>query len=383
MSRPAPPSLATTTRLVARALRISADELNAAFRAATLADLGAIVDLRKRVLGKAIAWDDARYLQWRYDFTGRSDARGSVLAVIRGDRVLGMIGMERLSLISDAEQLTVPSLMDIMVDPELDGTGLGIWLNLAIFARNPIVIEIGANPNSLGLISRLFHRLPDRRQYVAPLRWRRIVGSRLRSRIAAASVATPFDLAAKAWRRLRYEKLPEGWSAQAIERFDGDAAQLFRSRLGPREVVVERTAAYLNWRLFENPRARCKVTAFYRDSRLIGYWAAQVSVRPDGLRSVEMVDWLIDEESGLAGLRRLLQHAVQWAEAEDADYVSVTTLHATSERILAKLGFFGRSQAYNTVGVHCADPQRWPELLEGSRWFLTESSTDRDGIVEA
>ena len=58
----------------------------------------------------------------------------------------------------------------------------------------------------------------------------------------------------------------------------------------------------------------------------------------------------------------------------------MTPLHERSERSLLSLGFLGQSSEYNTVGVRCAEPSRWPLLYDGSAWFLTEVNTDRDGI---
>lgn len=376
------PKLGTTTRLVARALGLTPERLVAAFREATLDDLPQICDLRRRVLGKSLTWDDSAYLQWRYQFGAPGQGRGPCFVVVDEGRLLGMVGSERLSLWCDGEHLDVPSLMDIMIEPSLDGTGLGVWLNLMLFDRYPLAIEIGANPNSLGLISRLYHRLPNRKQYVAPLHWRRVLGRRMKSRVLAATTL-PLDVLYKGWRALRLRGLLKQWTHRPIERFDASADELFLNRLAPREIAIERSSEYLNWRLFGNPRVRYTVMGVYEGERLIGYWAAHLRKLPNGVRSVDLVDWLIEEGAGISGLGRLLEHAVRWAESEQADYVSVTVLHPVSERILGKLGFLRRSHEYNTVGVHCADKERWPLMLQSTRWYLTECNTDTDGIAVA
>jgi hypothetical protein len=105
--------------------------------------------------------------------------------------------------------------------------------------------------------------------------------------------------------------------------------------------------------------------------------------QPDGLRSIDVVDWLVDERIGIVGLGRMLEHAVQWADTQQADYISLTAFHAISERRLRGLGFLRRSHEFNTVGVHCTDTGRWPDLLQGARWFLTDCNTDTDGIIGA
>jgi hypothetical protein len=373
------PKLGTTTRLVARALQLTPDQLTGAFRVATLDDLPQVLDLRRRVLGKALTWDDSAYLRWRYGFAGDGKDRGAYFVVVHEGRLLGMVGSERLSLWCDGERLTVPSLMDIMIEPTLDGTGLGVWLNLMLFDRFPIAIEIGANPNSLGLISRLYHRLPNRKQYIAPLHWRRVLGRRMKSRLLAATTL-PLDVLYKGWRAVRLRGLFKTWTHRPIERFDATVDELFLNRIAPREIIIERDHAYLNWRLFGNPRVRYTVVGVYEGERLIGYWAAHLRQLPDGVRSVELVDWLIEENAGISGLGRLLEHAVRWAESERADYVSVTLLHSMSERLLGKLGFLRRSHEFNTVGVHCVDIERWPMFHQAASWYLTECNTDTDGI---
>jgi len=376
------PKLGTTTRLVARAAGLTPERLVAAFREATLDDLPQICDLRRRVLGKLLTWDDSAYLKWRYRFGATGPGRGPCFVVVDEGKLLGMVGSEQLTLWCDGERLDVPSLMDIMIEPSLDGTGLGVWLNLMLFDRFPLAIEIGANPNSLGLITRLYHRLPNRKQYVAPLHWRRVLGRRMKSRVLAATTL-PLDVLYKGWRALRLRGLLKQWTHRPIERFDASADELFLNRLAPREIAVERSSEYLNWRLFGNPRVRYIVMGVYEGERLIGYWAAHLRKLPNGVRSVDLVDWLIEEAAGIAGLGRLLEHAVRWAESEQADYVSITVLHQISERILGKLGFLRRSHEYNTVGVHCTDKERWPLMLQAGRWYLTECNTDTDGIAVA
>lgn len=374
------PSFAKTTTLVARALKLTTDELHAGFRAGTIADLPGVLELRSRVIGDNLSWDDSRYLQWRYNFAGDPNGRGECLVVASGGKVHGMIGAEKIRLVVDGESIDALSLMDIMVQPELDGSGLGIWLNMAVFERHPIVIEIGANPNSLGLINRLFHRLPDRKVYVAPLSFSRFLANRLHVPPVADLLALPANGAAMLWRAVSHRRRPRRWYFHDINRFDSAVERLFARRWAPEEVTFMRSAGYLNWRLFRNPRATYKVFGAWENGDLVSYAAYQSSLRRDGLRSVSLVDWLVDERYGLAGFKALVRETVQRAWREKADIVTVTPLHARSEKSLLSLGFLGQSSEYNTVGVRCADPARWPRLYDGTAWFLTEAHTDRDGI---
>ena len=155
------PSFEKTTKLVARALGMKPDELRAGFRPATRAELPQILSIRRKILGDHLRWDDERYLTWRYDFDGasRDEARGTCFVVLRNERVLGLVGAEHMRLTYDDDRLRSLLIMDIAVDPSIDGSGLGIWMDLALFDVHPIVLAIGANPNSIGLVQKLFHAL--------------------------------------------------------------------------------------------------------------------------------------------------------------------------------------------------------------------------------
>lgn len=373
------PSFAKVTTLVARALDMTPDELRASFQPARLCHLPSITELRRQVIGSHPAPDDARYLQWRYDFEGRPDSQGCLMVVARGDKVLGMIGAENVRLAQGSDTLDALSLMDIMVDPQLDGSGLGVWLNLAIFAENPVVFEIGANPNSIGLITRLFHRLPNRKQYVTPLTMRRYLEKRLRSGIAALLLATPADVALKLWRVATFRRIPPSWSLRDLTYFDASVERLFARRWASAEITFERTSRYLNWRLFENPKGKYAVLGAFEADEMVAYIAYQIDRGTGDMKVVRLVDWLVDERYGFAGFSLLAQEIIKRGLSERADLISVSPLHTRIERSLWRLGFVTLpSNEFATVGVRCVEPIPWPALLDGSAWCLTDANTDFD-----
>jgi hypothetical protein len=304
------------------------------------------------------------------------------MVVARGDKVLGMIGAEQVRLIRGDETVDALSMMDIKVDPEVDGAGLGVWVNMAVFAENPVVFEMGANPNSIGLITRLFHRLPNRKQYTAPLRFRRYLTKRWQSRIgrlAAPVLAAPADVAFKVWRAIAFRRIPPSWSLRDLTRFDESVENLFARRWGSDDITFERSSRYLNWRLFENPRAKYSVLAAFEADDMAAYVAYKFCNDASGMRIVRFVDWLIDARHGFAGFSLLAHEIVRCALAERVDLVSVSPLHARIERSLWQLGFVTRpSSEFATVGVRCMEPVPWPDLLDGSVWYLTEANSDPD-----
>jgi hypothetical protein len=355
------------------------EELGASFRAAELRHLASITKLRQKVIGNHSTSDDARYLRWRYDFEGRRDSHGCLMVVARGDNVLGMIGAETVRLVRGDERLEALSLMDILVDPEVQGSGLGVWLNMAIFADNPVVFSIGANPNSLGLITRLFHRLPNRKQYLAPLTIRRYLQKRLRSGIVASALGTPADLALKMWRAVVSRRTPESWSLRELTRFDESVESLFARRWGAAEITFERSSSYLNWRLFDKPGASYSVLSAFEDDDMVAYVAYQIDNAAGDFKVVRLVDWLVDARYGFDGFCLMAREVFRRALLERAAHITMSPLHSRIERSLWRLGFVTLpTSKFATVGVRCTEPVPWPAMLDGSAWCLTDANSDFD-----
>ncbi|MEO6950732.1 MAG: hypothetical protein ABI321_02885 [Polyangia bacterium] len=376
---PGAPSFEKTTKLVGRALGMKPDELRAGFRAATRAHLPQILEIRRKILGERLAWDDERYLAWRYDFDGAGHSRGTCFVVVRNERVLGLVGAEHVRLTYDRDLVPSLLIMDIAVDPAIDGSGLGIWMDLALFDAHPVVLAIGANPNSVGLVEKLFHALPHRTHYVTPVRFTRFFQKRLGRERLATMLALPANVVVRAWRKLTRLR-DRGLVLRKLTRFDASVEALFSRRAAPDEITFERTAATLNWRLFGNPRARYEVVGAYDGDTLVGYIASHRTARRDALREVGIADWLIDARHPKA-FEALVLDVLRRAVRADMDLVHATPLLARSGPTLRRLGFRATKRTYNLVGVRVQEPERWPRLLDGAAWYLNEANTDRDGMA--
>ena len=155
---------------------------------------------------------------------------------------------------------------------------------------------------------------------------------------------------------------------------------LFSRRSAPGEVTFERTAATMNWRLFQNPRARYEVVGAYDGGTLVGYIASQETRRRDALREVGIVDWLVDASHPRV-FEFLVLDVLKRAARADIDLVHATPLLARSGPTLRRLGFRAQKRPYNVVGVRVAEPALRPRLLDGAAWYLNEANTDRDGMA--
>lgn len=368
-----------TTKLVGRALGMEPDELRASFVAATREHLPQILAIRRKILGDRLAWDDDRYLTWRYDFDGVTDPRGKCFVVVRRGEVLGLVGAEHVRLTYGATRLPSLLIMDIAVEPAIDGSGLGIWMDLALFDLHPVVLAIGANPNSIRLVEKLFSALPPRKHFVTPVRFTRFFQKRTGRAHVSALLALPVDFAVRSWRKLARLR-DRGLELRAISRFDDSVEDLFARRIAPAEVTFERTAATLNWRLFGNPRTSYEVTGAYDGATLVGYIAWHPTIRRDALREVGIVDWIVDAAHP-AAFEVLVLDVLKRAARADVDLVHATPLLARVEPSLRRLGFRAAKRAYNVVGIRVAEPERWPRLLDGGAWYLNEANTDRDGLA--
>ncbi|MBL8253239.1 MAG: hypothetical protein JNJ76_06525 [Candidatus Competibacter sp.] len=195
----------------------------------------------------------------------------------------------------------------------------------------------------------------------------------------APALAVPADVAFKVWRAIAFRRIPPSWSLRDLTRFDESVELLFARRWGSDDITFERSSRYLNWRLFENPRAKYSVLAAFEAGDMVAYAAYQICNDASCMKIVRLVDWLIDARHGFAGFSLLAQEIIRYALAEHVDLVSVSPLHARIERSLWRLGFVTRpSSEFATVGVRCAEPVPWPDLLDGSVWYLTEANSDAD-----
>ena len=376
-SRPRP-TLAQTTRLVARALGMTPPELSASLRTATLQDLPGMLALRERVLAGSLDWDDRAYLTWRYRL-GRTAAHGGgeCWLLTREDRILGMVGTQDVLLRCGTRTSPTLSLMDIMIQPDLEGAGLGTWLNLAMQERSDTTLAIGANPHSIGMVSRLFDTLPNRRTFVHPVR----LGHFMRTRLPVPALANAIAFSAETLVRLANALLLGPWSLGLKIRpvsDDLEALAALQSRTSSDTLVQDvRTAAQWRWRLLDNPRARCQLWGAWSGTQLKA--AVATSLKPlDGQRqALVVVDSLVSLPHDQRAFRALLWHVLKQAWIAEVDYVVLTTCRRDLERELLRMGFRHQPHPYETLSWTCKDPAFKDLVAQRPDWTLSEFHTDR------
>ena len=367
-----------TARLVARALGCTAEELAAGLRPARADELPAVLELRRQVIGAELNWDDEAYLRWRYQFGPAQEGLATCWVCIQGERLLGMIGVEPVHLQAGDQACNAQVTMDIMVRPELDGAGLGVWINQAICERLGCVLAVGSNPNSRGVIARTFEALPDRRSYTHPLHFGHFMAKRL-SRAWLATLAS--RLASGGMVLFRLVTL---WLASpAIEvsqtaALGPDVADLLaRAQRGGR-VEVTRTVSRLNHRLVNNPRSPARVWLARKGGEVVGMMAVRRTQIEGHRHALQIMDVVLDRRFEDAVLRALVARVAAWGFRGGAEYLSVTLYDLELEARFSHLFFRHQPHPYETMAWSCPEGAFKEAVKSRSAWSLMDIHTDRD-----
>ena len=376
--RPTLPPLTTTTRMFARSLGWSPEHLLSSFRPATAADLPALLAFRQRK-----GWDDAAYLRWRYGLDAKGEAWPGQLWLLRtDDKVLAVVGREAQRIHYGGQAFDGQLLMDIQLLPELEGGGGGVWLNQSMLAHADVTLAVGANEHSIGLVRRMFSPLPQRSYRVLPLdsaamlRQRGVGGvGGVFARVGAPVLDAGWSLA----HRLAHHRTHAGIDVAEVGQVPQQDIEALRASLEPRIACVLPSAAHLQWRLFDNPRARYRLLVAHRRGSCVGYMAVR-NVADDGTGKTGMhiLDWKTAPGDAGAVLTALLQSVIRSARADRCSRVFTTVLDEQAVPVLKGLGFLARSSPLLEAGVHATIPL--PGNGGEGRWQITDLSLDSDGI---
>jgi hypothetical protein len=362
---------------VGNALGLSADDLARSCRPAEASEIPAILELRRSVLSP-MWWDDERYISWRY-FSERSDRREIPFwVIVRNGEVLAACGLEPVTLVIDGVPMSAVRSLDIMVRPDLDGLGLGVFVNLVLFGRFPILLVTGSNERSHNLLMRMFHHATDLRFWKAPLRAKSIVDSTFGTVIGNV-LAWSIDILLTAKRSVSRAPKPVGVEIYEMSLFDSRVTELSRRCETAARIMVRRDEVYLNWRFVQNPRCRYRIIGAFAENRLEGYVVTRLNLgRPNPRREGEIVDWLVAPASDSA--RSILAALVQaGTDGLARDGVSIATCAGVDPTLLDAMnatGFRLRPAERLPFFVKAADPTLHARLSAGPDWFLTRGDYD-------
>jgi hypothetical protein len=373
------PSLDTTSKLVARILGIDKQQLHAAFRPATAADLPGVIELRRNELESQIWWDDAAYLKWRYRFGDDTRGRGDCWAMIDdAGIILGIVGTEETELEGPTGVCSGLFLMDILVRNDLRGTALGPWMNMALQARYDCTMAFGSNRNSRSIVNDQFTSQEVLRTYALYLSSNSLLRRRMDIPLLTTLGASLGNVWLEIWRLIHR---PKGLSAIRIEHvanLDNLGPAIDTWRTPSNEIGRKRSRDFLNWRVCENPRSRFEISIAWRDETIVAYLITQTIPQFEGT-ALYLIDWRNSELDQDTALQALIASAVLQAKRAQCTLVAASVLHKDSESMLRKMGFIARTNrmsfAYSSKAPHPLHD------LSAPRWHVTTLDGDVDSNV--
>jgi hypothetical protein len=362
---------------VSQTFGMSEEQLEHAYRPALESDLPRILSLRRAVT-QNMWWDDEAFVRWRY--FGRRTVDGTVPYWVfeLGGEIIGACGLEPVVLAVDGNPVHAVRTMDIMVRPDVDGRGLGTFMNLMLFRYFPVTLVTGSNASSHQLLLRMYHHTLDLVFWKTLITSREIIDQRLKVRPVSRVLAAGADLVLNVLRRTRRTTPPPGIKVREMSRFDHQVDGLSQHFEQPGRIIVRRSAEYLNWRFVENSRCRYRMFGAFSDGALEGYVVTRLNVnRPNLRREGEIVDWLARGAAGpKSPLPALLTAAVENLVGAGAGFVTCAAHGAEIEAAADSSGFRFREGQRIPFFVRASSSTLHRRLSSAPGWFLTRGDLD-------
>lgn len=374
--------LSKVEALVARFVAPEATTLDHYFHPAGDEHLPEIIAMRQAMV-KRSPEEDESYLRWRYDFS-RADhgdplAANHLWVFCKDEEVLGFVGVEAATLSIHGRDAHAIKVMDLMVKPEVDRRGLGVWMNLKLQSFGLPVIALGSNRNSLGIMSKLFYRLPNQQVYKGILNGSHYFSSRIQNVVVASIFSSLYNLGVPLLLgSRRIQAGGRGIILRNLPRFDASHdAEL--AQMQSKGIQFRRTARYLNWRLFDIPTDKIDVLGLWEGQRLVGYIA--LALRPSGpergCMSAFLLDWAaLPDKSYQQALRAALLDCQKRLRREGFDSISAFGSSSEQNTMLRRACLYRRKDDSKTVSIFVNDPFSFHALCQSSEWSLTGADTD-------
>jgi hypothetical protein len=368
------PSHEKLTRLVARSLGLSPQELEQGLNPATDGDVQDILTLRHQLLPATAHWDDEAYLRWRYRL-GSAKGMGELWRLRCRGRLLAIIGVEDVHLELSGQAARGAQVMDLLARSDTQDSGLGIWLNQAMLARYSFTLAVGANKNSSGIVDRMFHALEPRRTFTCPVDAGPFISRRWPS-LPAMGLASQLGNTYLAGRRLLLRaQRSRHLSLEAVQHWPAGAST--PPRTSAARVAVQHDDAYMQRRLFDYPRHKVVVQIASRRRMAVGHIAWAHSRDPLGRTELHVLDWGYDTTDTLV---RLFEAAVEAAVVQRSTCVRLVIQDHREQRAARRAGFFpSNGDPGRICGVQALDPVLAQQLAD-AQWSLTNLVDDTDAV---
>lgn len=361
------------SKVLAKSLGISAEELMQSYDRATAADIADVCELMHLGFGAA---DNVskKVIAWRY--FDSSNNPSDIFVLRYQGKLIGAIGAEPIKVKVGGDHYEGIIASDIVVHPEHMKRGIGAWMNLYLQEKFPIVIAMGSNENSDTMVRRLFKPMNCRhhfkmlfsiKNYLEIRQWPDFF-------VTLASMLAVLPLALL--RAPFLKSLPLGYTLSWVNNTDNLAMFFTDPEYQCRNLnAISRSAKYCRWRYDLNPKSQFKILELRKDNRLVAY-----AVVKDKVAGVLVKDWQLMDWDFLPGFRDrnhlqiLLSAVAKYAVKNAAHSLSVmasdelsrtSLLHTGFSHRAAEDGFFLWSQSQVDTSVR-----------NENNWFLSLCDTD-------
>lgn len=361
---------------LAKSLGMTGEQLSQCFSPATTDDLDELARFRQALFDGDAPWDDRSYLEWRYRFDDTGHEKNCIWVFRKDSKIIGCLGIERVDLHVQGSSITAYKAMDILVDPELDGRGLGAWMNLYLMSLYPVIIVVGSNDKSHSLIIRLFHQLSHIKIYKLPIRSRNFLQKRLRSSLLSSIVSVPFDVLLYLRRKLQWKINDNKVITRELNEIPDDVNKL--KVASDNLVYVKRSVDYLNWRYITNPRRKFTLIGVFNGTMLVGMAVCREFFSELTQQNEAIIfDWLCLDGVSSASFNALIQQSASFLIERGACTINLAAYCDECDDNFRELGFIARD-IEAPFFVYVKDEELKARLCDESKWFLTEGDSDTD-----
>jgi GNAT superfamily N-acetyltransferase len=337
-------------------------------------------------MGKAYVGEPRKsepaYWRWHYLESPYTSPDDLPLWVARsGERIVGHVAALPVDLKIGEESTRAIWMLDLVVDADYRGRGLGKGLMATARASCPTQLTIGFNDLSAPVLRSLkwfplggihrYHRL------LYP-------GDALGGVSRLSPVRQLLNLAYAPFRP-QPAALSDGLELREIKSFDASFDDLWQRARSQWPCAVRRSARYLEWQFMRQPGKKFDVLGLYLKEKLAGY-AVLFFRKPERVGSdarspkAAITDLFYDEKSFPGIVDELLHVSLRLALERRAGSLVTDVLDVRVEERLRRLGFrhIKRSPQF------MANASEYQDLLYDARnWFLTRADSDISIFEEA
>lgn len=368
------------TRVLARALTKSPEELRAAFAPVQEREFDLIVQFRQQNMNGHIKWDDANYLRWRYhwatDDEPVSAKKNRLWRVKIDDQILAIIGVDYAEFYVSDEIEDWRNPLDLLVRSDVDGLGLGVWMSLVLEQEYPRLFAMGATRHSQSIVKKLFKPMPDMGAWKLILNTKALIARRFSNPVISWLLSKSLNIYLKLTLRLKLFSTANDVEIKPIQDFSPyqqDLNELHSTYRHSGQRLHHRTSDFLHWRFMNNPRRVYPCIGAFANEKLVGYAVYHKSPRAH----LEIDDIFIAEKDSTS-LAAIISALVDFAYEENLPIISFIAHQHLLASPLKNLGFRWRDDGH-LFSIYLNEEQ--PEsIVQIENWYLTSIDTHSEGF---